>query len=146
MTVGSLKRERYHDYAGYLRASADQLDIMVAPGRLVRLRSQVDEERATFLAWEVVWLLIGLASLIPVLMLVAVEFGMPMPAPIAARAEALYFLLVPLQNGMAELVAIASLSMFLVSAMVAFAPIIAYGSAVNDLEYAHRALKALEKG
>ena len=146
MAASSVKRERYREYTQFLRLSADRLNMSVAPARLERLQRQVNSERNTFLAWEVVWLLIGVACLMPALMLFAVEFSLPLPAPIAARAEVLYFRLVSLQNGTAEFVAIGSTAIFLVSVGAAFAPIIAHGNAINDLEYTHRVLKAAARG
>lgn len=144
MAASSASHSSYREYAQFLRLSADRLNMAVAPARLEWLRARVNAERNTFLAWEVVWLLIGVASAIPALLLFAVYFGAPMPAPIAARAEAFYLQLTT--NGTGELVAMGSLVMFLTSVAAAGVPIFAHSAAINDLEHAHRTLKAIEKG
>lgn len=141
----SVNRERYREYAHYLRVSAGNLNLSVAPGRLQRLRSQVSVERNKFLIWEIVWSLIALVTLVPMLMLAAVEFGLPLPSSVAVRAEALHFQFVTLESALAVMAVIASAIMFPIAVAVAFAPIVANADAIGDLEYAHRALKAVEK-
>ena len=88
MAANSVSRERYQEYARYLRVSAGNLNLSVSPTRLRRLRSQVNVERNKFLVWEVIWALIALASLVPMMLLAAVEFGLALPASVAGRAEA----------------------------------------------------------
>lgn len=145
MAASSLSRERYREYAHFLRLSADHLNMAVAPNRLQRLRSQVNNERNKFLYWEIVWILIAVASLVPIAMLAAVEFDLPLPASVAARAEALHFQFVALENGLVILAVISSVIMFPVAIVVGFAPIVANSGAISDIEYAHRALKAAER-
>ncbi len=145
MAANSISRDRYREYAQYLRLSAGSLNLSIAPGRLQRLRSQVSVERNKFLIWEVVWILIALVTLVPVLMVVAAEFGLPLPASVAIRAEALHFQFVNLENALAVSAVIASAVMFPVAAFIAIMPIAANADALTDLEYAHRALKAVEK-
>ena len=146
MAASSVSRERYREYAHFLRLSADNLNMSVAPQRLRRLKSQVSGERNKFLFWSVLWLVIALVTLIPVLLLAAVEFGLPLPQSVGARAEVLHFQVVTLENAVVFAAVIVSAIMFPVSIAIAYAPIVAHADAVNDLEYAHRALKAVDKG
>ena len=145
MAANSASRERYQEYARYLRNSAGNLNLSVSPGRLERLRSQVNVERNKFLIWEVIWTLIALVTLVPLLLLAAVEFGLPLPASVAGRAEALHFQFVTLENALVVATVIMSAIMFPIAIVVAFAPIVANADAISDLENAHRALKAVEK-
>ena len=145
MAASSVSRERYREYAHFLRVSADNLNLSVSPGRLARLRSQVSAERNKFLYWEVVWVLIALVTLVPMLMLAAVEFGLPLPQSVAARAETLHVQFVTLENAGVIAVVVASAILFPVSVAVAFMPIIANSDAIGDIEYAHRALKSADK-
>ena len=145
MAASSINRERYREYAHFLRLSADNLNLLVAPDRLQRLKAQVGGERNKFLLWEVVWVLIALVALIPMLMLAAVEFGLPLPSSVATRAETLHFQIVTLENAWLVAAVIVSAIMFPIALVVAFAPIVANAGAIGDLEYAHRALKAAEK-
>ncbi len=145
MAANSVSRERYREYALYLRLSADNLNMSVAPARLQRLRSQVNLERNKFLFWEVVWVLIALVSVVPMLMLAAVEFGLPLPGSIAGRAEALHFQVVTQEKAALFAAVITSAIMFPLSLVIAFAPIVANSGAIADLEYANRALKSLER-
>lgn len=144
MAASTAKHSSYREYAQFLRLSADRLNMAVAPARLEWLRGRVNAERNTFLAWEIIWLLIGVASAIPALLLFSAYLDTPMPAPIAARAAAFYLHLTG--NGTGELVAMGSLAMFLTSVAAAGAPIVAHNAAINDLEHAHRTLKAIAKG
>lgn len=146
MAANSVSRERYREYAHYLRVSADYVTTSVAPDRLDRIRAQVNLERNKFLFWQVVWLLIAVTCLVPMLMLAAVEFGIPLPQSIGARAEALHFQLVSLENALVLAITILSAITFPVAVAVAYAPIIANADAISDLENANRALKSVEKG
>lgn len=145
MAASSVSRERYREYVHFLRVGAVNLNLSVAPDRLQRLRSRVNMERNKFLFWEVLWLLVAVAIVVPMLMLAAVEFGLPLPATIAERAEILHFQFVTLENAFVVSAVIASAILFPVAIAMAFVPIIVNADAISDLEYAHRALKALEK-
>ena len=145
MAASSVSRERYREYVHFLRVSADNLNMSVAPARLRRLRSQVSVERNKFLVWEVAWILIALFSLVPVMMLVATEFNLPLPASIAARAEAFHFQVTSLESALAVTGVIVSGILFPTALGIACAPIIANSDAIADLEHAHRTLKAIEK-
>ena len=145
MAANSVSRERYQEYARYLRVSAGNLNLSVSPTRLRRLRSQVNVERNKFLVWEVIWALIALASLVPMMLLAAVEFGLALPASVAGRAEALHFQFVTLENALVVAAVIMSAILFPIAVTTAFAPIFANADAIGDLENAHRALKAVEK-
>ena len=145
MAANSVSRERYREYAHFLRVSADNINLSVAPDRLQHLRSRVNVERNKFLLWEVVWALIALVTLMPMLMLAAVEFGLPLPPSVADRAETLHVQFVTLENVLAVAAVIGSALLFPVSVVIAFAPIVANADAIGDLEYAHRTLKSAEK-
>ena len=145
MAASSVSRERYREYAHFLCVSADNLNLSVAPDRLQRLRSQVNGERNKFLYWEVVWILIALVTLVPMLMLAAVEFDLALPASVATRAETLHVQFVTLENAGIIAAIIASAVLFPVSIAVAFLPIIANSDAIGDIEHAHRALKSVNK-
>ena len=145
MAASSVSRARYREYAQYLRVAADQLDMAVAPARLEYLRSKVNSERHMFLAWVAVWMLIALASLLPLLMVMGFHYGWPVPASVAAQAEALYSQLDALKSATANMVVILLGAMFCAAAAIAYAPIIAHHGALNDLEYAHRVLRDIER-
>ncbi len=145
MAAGNAHRERYREYTNFLRASAAGLNIQVAPARLERLRSRVNLERNKFLFWLVVWILIAVVSLAPVLMLASVEFGLPLPDSLAARAETFHNQVAIQENVGAVAFAISSALLFVVAVSVAYIPIIANSDSLNDLENAHRALKDIEK-
>lgn len=145
MAAHSANRERYREYTHYLRVSAAGLNVQVAPARLERLRSQVNLERNKFLFWEVVWLLIAVVSLVPILMLAAVEFNLPLPASIAVRAEIFRDQVAVAYNAGAIAFALSSGMLFVFAVVVAFAPLIANSDSLDDLESAHRALKDIEK-
>ncbi len=145
MAVSSVNRARYREYAHYLRVAADQLDMAVAPARLEYLRSKVNSERHMFLAWVSVWMLIALASLLPLLMVLVFHFGWPVPETVAARAEALYSQLDAMKSATANMVVIVLGAMFFAAAAIAYAPIVAHHGALNDLECAHRVLRAIER-
>ena len=146
MAVSSVSRARYREYALYLRVAADQLDMAVAPARLAQLRSKVNAERNLFLGWVVVWTLIAVASLLPVLMVLSYHFDWPVWAPVEAQAEALYSQLDALNSGTANAVVILLGAMFVAGVAIAYAPIVAHSAALDDLEYAHRVLRDLERG
>ncbi len=145
MAASSASRERYQEYAHFLRVSAANLNLAVAPGRLQRLHSQVNAERNKFLYWEVLWVLIAVVSLVPMLMLAAVEFGVPLPQSVAFRAETLHVQFVALENAGVVAIVILSAILFPISLAVAFMPIIAHAGAIGDLEYAHRSLKSANR-
>lgn len=146
MAVSSVNRARYREYALYLRVAADQLDMAVAPARLAQLRAKVNAERNLFLGWVVVWALIAVASLLPVLMVLAHHFSWPVWAPVEVQSEALYSQLDSLNSATANTVIILLGSMFVAAVAIAYAPIVAHNAALDDLEYAHRVLKDIEKG
>ena len=62
------------------------------------LRAQINAERNRFLVWEVLWLLVGVAAVVPVLMLAAVEFGVALPDDILARAKTFHLQVVSLES------------------------------------------------
>ena len=146
MAASTVNRARYREYALYLRVAADQLDMAVAPARLAQLRSKVNGERNLFLGWVLVWLLIAVASLLPVLMVLSYHFGWPVPAMVEGQTEALYAQLDTLSSGTANTVIVLLGAMFIAAVAIAYAPIIAHNSALDDLEYAHRVLKDIERG
>lgn len=145
MAAGNIRRERYREYTNFLRASAAGLSIQVDPGRLEQLRSRVNLERNKFLSWLLVWILIAIVSLVPVLMLIGVEFSLPMPDSLAVRAETFYNQVAIQENMGAVVFAISSALLFVFAVTVAYIPIIANSDSLNDLEYAHRALKGIDK-
>ncbi len=145
MAASSVNRERYREYAHFLRLSAANLNPSVAPNRPRRLRSQVNVERNKFLYWVVVWILIAVVSLVPMLVLASVELGLALPSVVAQRAEILHLQFVALENAPVVAVVIASAILFPVSIAIAFAPIVANADAIGDLEYANRALKSIDK-
>ena len=145
MAAHSANRERYREYTHFLRVSAAGLNVQVAPARLERLRSQVSLERNKFLFWEVVWLLIAMVSLAPILMLAAVEFSLPLPASIAARAEIFHAQVASDYNAGAVVFAVCSALLFVCAVVIAYAPLIANSDSLKDLESAHRALKGIGK-
>lgn len=144
MAANSVSRERYREYAHFLRVSSESLNPPVAPNRPRRLRSQVNAERNKFLYWEVVWIIIAVVSLVPMLMLAAVEFGLPLPSVIAQRAETLHVQFATLESAPVVVAVVVSAILFPVSIAVAFFPILANADAIGDLDNAHRALKAVE--
>ena len=146
MAATSVNRAQYREYTQYLRVRADQLDMAVAPARLEQLRSKVNSERNAFLAWVAVWLLIAVACLLPLLMVLAFHFTWPTPAFVAAQAEGLYSQLDALNSGAANLVVVVLGAMFVAALAMGYVPVIAHGGALNDLEYAHRALREVERG
>ncbi len=145
MAAQSANRERYREYTNYLRVSAVGLNMQIAPARLDRLRSQVNLERKKFLLWVVVWLLIAMVSLVPIILLAAVEFNLTLPTSIADRAGAFHHQVSTLENVGAVAIAIASSLMFVFAVVIAYAPLLANSESLNDLEAAHRALKSIRK-
>lgn len=145
MAAGNARRERYREYTSFLRVSAAELNMEVAPARLARLRSQVNLERNKFMFWMVVWLLIAVVSLVPILMLMATELSLTLPTFLADRLEAFHFQVATLENSGAVTLAVFSGLIFVGAIVTAYIPIIANSSSLNDLEYAHRALKDIEK-
>ena len=145
MAASSVNRARYREYAHYLRVAADQLDMAVAPARLEHLRSRVNSERHMFLAWVAVWMLIAMASLLPLLMVVGFHYDWPVPASVGAQSEALYSQLDAMKSATANLAVIVLGAMFCAAAAIAYAPIVAHHGALNDLEYAHRVLRDIER-
>ena len=145
MAASSVNRARYREYAQYLRVAADRLDMAVAPARLEYLRSKVNSERHIFLAWVAVWMLIAMASLLPLLMVLGYHFGWPVPASVTAQAEVLYSQLDAMKSATANFVVIVLGAMFCAATTIAYVPIIAHHGALNDLEYAHRVLRDIER-
>lgn len=145
MAAGNVNRERYREYTHFLRVSAGGLNMDVAPARLERLRSQVNLERNKFLFWAVFWLIIAMVSLSPVLMLAAVALGLPLPDSIDAAANVLHTKVTRMESVWVVAGAIACALLFVAAVVIAYAPIVANGGSVNDLEFAHRALKDIEK-
>lgn len=140
------RRERYREYTRFLRVSADRLDMSVAPARLGQLRDRVNSERRAFLTWVVVWVLIAVVGALPLVMLLTAHFDLPMPALIGQQSDLLDSQLrIGNQPTNAILVAMGSALTFLVALLMAYAPVIAYTGALNDLEHAHRTLKAVER-
>ena len=141
------RRSRYREYAQFLRVSADRLDMAVAPGRLENLRSKVNAERNTFLAWVIVWSILALACAAPLVMLLVAYMDLPAPAYIATQSHALFDRLwIGDSPTNAEFVAHGSLLAFLAAMIIGYAPIIAYGGPLNDIEHAHQVLKSIERG
>ena len=145
MAASSVSKARYREYAQYLRVAADQLDMAVAPARLEYLRSKVNAERHMFLAWVAVWMLIAMASLLPVLMVLGFHFSWPAPASVAVQAEALYSQLDAMKSATANMLVIVLGAMFCAAVTIAYAPIVAHHGALNDVEYAHRVLRDIER-
>ena len=146
MAANSVNRERYREYAHYLRLSADNLNMSVAPDRLQRLKSQVRVERNKFFAMGG-----GLAADCAGQLGSDADAGRrgiraapagppwrPAPRPFTSRW-------LPSRMPWCSPPVVVSAIMFPVAVAVAYAPIVAHARAVNDLEYAHRALKAVEK-
>ncbi len=146
MASSSANRDRYQQYARFLRTSVDSLNLEVTPGRLQYLRRQVNGERNRFLFWEVPWLLVAVVAVIPVVMLAAVEFDLDptLPEQLAARANTFYLQFM-FENLAAMAVTVASAMLFVAATGVAFAPIILHGQALNELEAASRKLKVIER-
>ena len=147
--VGSTvnRRSRYREYAEFLRLSADRLDMAVAPGRLENLRSKVNAERNTFLAWVIIWSFLALACVAPLVLLLAAHMDLPAPAFIASQSDALYAQLrIGDEPTKADFVASGSALAFLTAMIIGYAPIIAYGGPLNDIEHAHQVLKSIERG
>ena len=146
MASSSANRDRYQQYARFLRTSADRLNLEVTPGRLQYLRRQVNGERNRFLLWEVLWLLVAVVAVIPVVMLASVGFDLDhtLPEQLAARVNTFYVQFM-FENLAAMAVTIASAMLFVATTGVAFAPIILHGQALNELEAAHRKLKVIER-
>ena len=147
--VGSTvnRRSRYREYAEFLRLSADRLDMAVAPGRLENLRSKVNAERNTFLAWVIIWSILALACVAPLVLLLAAHMDLPAPAFIASQSDALYAQLrIGDEPTKADFVASGSALAFLAAMIIGYAPIIAYGGPLNDIEHAHQVLKSIERG
>ena len=141
------RRSRYGEYAQFLRLSADRLDMAVAPGRLENLRSKVNTERNTFMVWVIIWSVLALICIAPLVMLVVARLDLPAPAYIAAQSDVLLRRLwIGEAPTNAEFVAHGSLLTFLVVIVIGYAPIIVYGGPLNDIEHAHRTLKAIERG
>ncbi|MDE2787421.1 MAG: hypothetical protein OXL37_12265 [Chloroflexota bacterium] len=141
------RRSRYREYAQFLRLSADRLDMAVAPGRLEHLRSKVNAERNTFLAWVIIWSILALICIAPLVMLLVARLDLPAPAYIAAQSDALFSRLwIGEAPTNADFVANGSLLTFLAAIVIGYAPIIAYGGPLNDIEHAHQTLKAIERG
>jgi hypothetical protein len=146
MAATSVNRARYREYTQYLRVRADQLDMAVAPARLEQLRAKVNSERNAFVAWVAVWLLIALACLLPFLMVLAFHFSWPIPQLVAGQADMLYSQLDALNSAAANMVVIVLGAMFVGAVVIGYTPVIAHSAALNDLEYAHRALREVERG
>ncbi len=141
------RRSRYGEYAQFLRLSADRLDMAVAPGRLENLRSKVNAERNTFMVWVIIWSILALICIAPLVMLLVAKLDFPAPAYIAAQSDALLrHLWIGPPPTKAEFVAHGSLLAFLAAIVIGYAPIIAYGGPLNDIERAHQALKSIERG
>lgn len=140
------RRSRYREYAQFLRVSADRLDMAVAPARLEHLRSKVNTERNTFMAWVVIWSTIALVCVAPLVMLLAAHMDVPAPAYFAAQADAFYSQLrIGNEPTNADIVASGSALAFLAAIIIGYAPIIAYGAPLNDIEEAHQTLKSIER-
>ena len=141
------RRSRYGEYAQFLRLSADRLDMSVAPGRLEHLRSKVNAERNTFLAWVVTWSILALICVAPLVMLLAAHLELPAPAYIAAQSESLYSQLrIGNEPTNADFVASGSALAFLTAILIGYVPVIVYSGPLNDIEHAHRVLKSIERG
>ena len=141
------RRSRYREYAQFLRLSADRLDMAVAPGRLENLRSKVNAERNTFLAWVVIWSILALVCVAPLVMLLFAHLDLPSPAFVAAHSQTLYSQLrIGDEPTNADFVASGSALAFLTAIVIGYAPVIAYGGSLNDIEHAHQVLRAIERG
>ncbi len=141
------RRSRYREYALFLRLSADRLDMAVAPGRLENLRSKVNAERNTFLIWVVIWSVLALICVAPLALLLVAHMDLPAPALVAAQSDALYSQLrIGDEPTNADFVASGSALAFLATIVIGYAPIIAYGGPLNDIEHAHQVLKSIERG
>ena len=141
------RRSRYREYAQFLRLSTDRLDMAVAPGRLENLRSKVNAERNTFLAWVVIWSILALVCAAPLVMLLVAHIDLPAPALVAAQSDALYSQLrIGDEPTNADFVASGSALAFLTALIIGYAPIVIYGGPLNDIEHAHQVLKSIERG
>jgi hypothetical protein len=141
------RRSRYREYALFLRLSADRLDMAVAPGRLAHLRSKVNTERNTFLAWVTIWSILALICVAPLVMLLVAHVDLTAPAIVATQSDALYSQLrIGDEPTNADFVASGSALGFLAAIIIGYAPIIAYGGPLNDIEHAHQVLKSIERG
>ena len=141
------RRSRYREYALFLRQSADRLDMAVAPGRLAHLRSKVNTERNIFLVWVIIWSILALICVAPLVMLLISFWDLPAPAYIVAQSDALFYQLRGVDEPTnADFVASGSALGFLAAIIIGYAPIIAYGGSLNDIEHAHQALKSIERG
>jgi hypothetical protein len=140
------RRSRYREYAQFLRASADRLDMAIAPARLEYLRSKVNAERNTFLAWVITWSILAVICAAPLVMLLVAHMDMPAPAYIAAQSDALYSQLrIGDEPTKADFVASGSALAFLIAIAIGYAPIIVYGGPLNDIEQAHHTLRVIER-
>ncbi len=141
------RRSRYREYAQFLRMSADRLDMAVAPGRLENLRTKVNAERNTFLVWVIIWSILALICVAPLVMLLVAHVSLPAPDVVAAQSDVLYSQLrIGDEPTNADFVASGSALAFLTAIVIGYAPIIAYGGPLNDIEHAHRVLKSIERG
>ena len=145
MATDSVNRERYREYAHYLRLNAEYVSTSVAPDRLEYLRGRVNQERGKFMGWLVAWLVVAVVCLIPILTLMAVEFGLPLPVALATRAEAFHFQMVTLESAAVVAITIGAAIAFPAAVAIAYVPILANVDAISDLEVANRALKSAEK-
>jgi hypothetical protein len=145
MDAGGANRDRYREYTMYLRQCVDRFPPESSADRVAYLRAQINAERNRFLVWEVLWLLVGVAAVVPVLMLAAVEFGVALPDDILARAKTFHLQVVSLESNTAWVVAGASALMFVIATGLAISPIIVHADALNQLESASRRLRALAK-
>lgn len=141
------RRSRYREYAQFLRVSADRLDMAVAPGRLENLRSKVNAERNMFMAWVIIWSILALICVAPLVMLLVAHMDLPAPGFVVSQSDALYSQLrIGDEPTNADFVASGSALAFLAAIVIGYAPIIAYGGPLNDLEHAHQVLKSIERG
>ena len=145
MASGAENRDRYRQYARFLRNSADRLNDEITPGGLDQLVSQVNVERYKFMIWEITWLLVAIIAAAPIIMIAAVQFEVALPEPIATRAYIFHLQVVAIGNMAAWSATLISMGVFVVAAVVAFSPIILHGGAVNDLEHANKVLKTRRK-
>ena len=145
MASRSVSRDRYRQYARFLRNRADRLNAQITPGGLDQLFSQVNAERNKFMIWEITWLLVAIIAAAPVIMIAAVQFEVALPEPIATRAYIFQLQVVTVENMVAWSATLISIGVFVAAAVVAFSPIILHGDAVKDLEYANRVLKIRRK-
>ena len=145
MASRAVNRDRYRQYARFLRNSADRLNAEITPGGLDQLLSQVNAERNKFMIWEITWLLVAIIAAGPVVMIAAVQFEVALPEPIATRAHIFHLQVVTIENMVAWSATLISIGVFVVAAVVAFSPIILHGDAVKDLEQANKVLKMRRK-